>query len=324
MKCIKLILLITLTSCQDNTKRQVENEYAFDNIDHYNTESINSNHNNYSNKLNQIKNKDSVKKLAQNSKIEDLKSDSLKQIINYNNDIRKKLKEYYRTARYLPSAKFNHLKHLRKYSKIEQIDGITNKPKFFIDYIIEKYLESPDHKKYLTDRKLLKRLRNDMCDDGYVSIKDTLENGQSISIEIRSSKFNTNNRKINIDKKHNYISEIDGKYPFGATYYNNSIEEIIELSQLEIVIAGNGLETNMEEFNNLFNPNFCSFGMHKRIAEAYQDGNNIYIYLFGGSNAGSYFSKLIFDINKGYIGKIVADYVPLSMYGSFHENFIGY
>jgi len=61
-----------------------------------------------------------------------------------------------------------------------------------------------------------------------------------------------------------------------------------------------------------------------KIAEAYQDGNNIYIYLFGGHNTGNYFTKLIFDINHGYIGKIVSDYVTLSTFGSFSENFIGY
>gem|GEM_PF-2562984 len=315
MNYIKLIFLIILISCKNNSNEEVINEYAFENISYKNYDLANSKKDNSVNKS---------KNFNKDSKFEKSKRDSIKKIINYNRSVRKELDRFYQTANYLPSTNFDHLKHLRKYSKIEQIDDKTNKPKFFIDHIIENYLENPEHKNYLTDRKLLKKLKNDMCDESYVTINDTLVNGKSISITIRSDKFDTNGRKISFDKKNNYISKIDGKYPFGAIYYNNAIEEITELSNLEIIIDGIKIETNIEEFKNLYNPNFCRLDSYRKIAEAYQDGNNIYIYLFGGENAGSYFSKLIFDIDKGYIGKIVTDYYPLSMYGSFHEKFVGY
>jgi hypothetical protein len=75
----------------------------------------------------------------------------------------------------------------------------------------------------------------------------------------------------------------------------------------------------------LYNGNICSnFSLFKQI-EAYEslNGEFIYIYLFGGNSAGTWFAKLIFDHDK-YVTRIVTDYYPLSIHGSFKSSFIGY
>jgi hypothetical protein len=59
------------------------------------------------------------------------------------------------------------------------------------------------------------------------------------------------------------------------------------------------------------------------MSELYEDGDNLYIYIFGEQAADSYFAKLIFD-KSGFITSIITDYVPLSLYGSFGKDFIGY
>ena len=252
------------------------------------------------------------------------KRDSILQIIEYNKEIKTQLNEFYKTATYQPSSIFDHVNHLRKYSTIGHIDGQSHEPKHFIDYIIKYSLEDSSHIQYLTDRHLLRRLKNKACDNYYVSIMDTLSGGQDISITLNLGQFNSQDHDIKYNDQSSSPIEIDGSYPFGAVYSTNPDGEITEIRKLEIVINGIKLETKLKEYQNLYDPKFCSFGGFKRITEAYQDGENIYIYIFGGVNADSYFAKLIFDINTGYKGKIISDYWPLSQYGSFTEDFIGF
>ena len=247
MKYIKFIILTTFISCQNNTPKHAESEYAFENMAYKNLDLNKLNNKDSINQIGSINNENSIRKTKQNdSKIDKRSRDSLNRISQYNKDVWINLKEFYQTPSYLPSSKFDHLKHLRKYSTIEHLDEKTNKPKFFVDYVIERHLENPEHVKFLTDRKLLKKLRNVMCDEGYVRIADFLENGKHISITLRSDNLEVENHKITVDEKNNYISEIDGKYPFGAIYYSKSTDEIVELSQIKIQIEGNNLETRIE------------------------------------------------------------------------------
>jgi hypothetical protein len=78
-------------------------------------------------------------------------------------------------------------------------------------------------------------------------------------------------------------------------------------------------------YQNLFEPNTCSDSHFDRKIETYSslDGQFIYVYIYGGNAAGSYFAKLIFNKEK-YLTKIVADYYSLSIHSSFRESFIGY
>ena len=54
-----------------------------------------------------------------------------------------------------------------------------------IDYIIKNSLKKPEHKKYITDRKLLRKLKNNTCWENYILIRDSLDNGDKCEIEIK-------------------------------------------------------------------------------------------------------------------------------------------
>ncbi len=222
---------------------------------------------------------------------------------------------------YKPSNKFDHLNHIRKKSKVSYVDDREIKPKYFVDYVVENLLEKKEHKKYITDRQLLRKLNNEICWDNYVLIRDTLLNGARIEVEIKAKEFNSYGRELGYEDKFNFLAEIDGKYPYGAVY---SKVPNRELESLKISINGKRIKTLIDKYNNLYEPEFCNFGGYRRIIEGYEDGENIYIYIFGGNAAGSYFAKLVFDKTEGYVTSIISEYGALSMYGSFGEHFIGY
>ena len=225
------------------------------------------------------------------------------------------------SSSYKPSDGFDHIKHIRKNSRIGHIDGVENNPKYFVDHTIKNLIKEKEHKKYITDRKLLRKLNNKTCWDNYVSIVDTLLNGDKIKIELKSQEFDTINRSFNFHPKSNFLIEVDGKYPYGSVYAEKPSRE---LKSLVIKINGTEIETQVHKYQNLYEPEFCNFGGHQRITEAYEDGSNIYIYIFGGIAADSYFAKLIFNATEGFVTTIVAEYSDLSDYGSFGKHFIGF
>lgn len=219
-----------------------------------------------------------------------------------------------------PSSLFDHIKHIREKSRKRQIDKDDFGPEYFVDYVIESVLENSEHQKYITDRSLLRKLENKVCWDTYVLINDTLLNGDRCRIEIKTQAFSPENHRLKYRKGSNSLSEVDGKYPFGAVYAKYPKQE---LESLEITINDKKIPTKIAEYKNIYEPSLCNFGNYKRILEAYEDGENIYIYIFGGNAAGSYFAKLIFD-RLGFVTSIIVDYRPLSEYGSFGEHFIGF
>ena len=222
---------------------------------------------------------------------------------------------------YKSSTSFDHIKHIRAYSDIGASDEIEESPKYLVDYVIENLLQKKRDSIFITDRKLLRKFDNKVCWNDYVLISDTLLNGKKLRIEIKSREFDLYGKKMVRDTGTNFLIEIDGKWPFGATYGDQPEREI---ETLTIEINGSEINSSVTSYKNLYEPNFCNFGMHTRITEAYEDGEFIYIYIFGGGAAGSYFAKLIFHKTDGYQTSIVADYVPLSQYGSFGEHFIGF
>jgi len=217
------------------------------------------------------------------------------------------------------TEEFDHIMYIRNKSNPEMNNGDV-KPKYLVDYVIEELLEKTEYKKYISDRSLLRKLKNKVCWNNYVLISDTLSNGESCKIEIKTKDFITNAHNLEFQKSTDYLISVDNKYPYGAVYSKSPKKE---LNSLEIKINGKRLDTNIYKYKNLYEVEFCNFGGYRRIAEAYEDGENIYIYLNGGNAADSYFAKLVFN-RSGYVTSIVADYSPLSDYGSFGEGFIGF
>jgi len=223
---------------------------------------------------------------------------------------------------YKPSSEFDHIEHIRNNSIIGSIDGIAHNPKFFVDYIIENNLENTEDKKYITDRKLLKPIEVSKCDSNYILFSDIQINNNTYEIELFASKFIERQHEVIFRKSNNDYKDyesIDGKFPYGGLY--GSINR--ELSKINFKINNKQLEIDKDVIPSINEPMFCERSMLGNGIEAYQDDENIYIYISGGNAADTYFGKLVFN-QTGFVTSIMVDYVPMSMYGCFGNEFLGY
>lgn len=211
-----------------------------------------------------------------------------------------------------------YLIHKQSIDSIEM--AITGRASF-ASYIINHNLENPSDKYFISNRNLLTKLNTKQCDSNLVIISDYLNNGNKINIKIVIHPFEPKLHNIEINKDSNSITQIDGQFPFGGQYGVPKTS----ITNLEININNRRIQIPDSCFSNLYNGNICSnFSLLKQI-EAYEslNGEFIYVYLFGGNAAGTWFAKLIFDHDK-YVTRTVTDYYPLSIHGSFKSSFIGY
>ena len=311
MKYAIIISIVLLFSCKEQKVNNNEQDYAFENIDtQYETLTPKDNNN----KTIKIERKKPI--------ISDKESKEIRKIFDQHREVSKNFYHYHNDYEYKPSSKFNHIKHIRENSRIGQMDGIAREPKFFIDYIIQNQLEKPEHKKYLTDRKLLRPLTRIKCDSNHILIRDTLLNGQSCEIEIFAKKFIEKNHDVkfrNIESGYKDYLSIDGKFPYGGLYGNIKTE----LSKIDLTIGNRKIKLNKATMPSINEPELCNRSMLENGIEAYQDDNYLYIYVSGGSAADTYFGKLIFNQTE-FVTSIFIDYVPMSMYGSFGKEFLAY
>ena len=112
---------------------------------------------------------------------------------------------------------------------------------------------------------------------------------------------------------------IDGKFPYGGLYGRINRE----LSNINFKINSQQLELDKDAIPSINEPMFCEGSMLGNGIEAYQDGENIYIYISGGNAADTYFGKLVFD-QTGFVTSIMVDYVSMSRYGCFSDEFLGF
>jgi hypothetical protein len=206
-------------------------------------------------------------------------------------------------------------------SPIDRRDTVFNANRAFLDYTIENLLNRPSDKCFISNRNLLKKLEIISCDTSKVVIEDQLKNGERCKITILTGEFHIKEHSIEANKDSSTIQTIDGQYPFGGRY---GIPKI-EIKKIEIEVNGVRLKIPTEAYCNFYYPLMCdNYGFHRQI-EAYEslNGQYLYLYIYGGNAAGTYFAKLIFD-HKEYKSKIASDYYPLSIHGSFRENFIGF
>lgn len=223
---------------------------------------------------------------------------------------------------YKPSSKFDHIDHIRKNSRIGNIDGAAHKPRFFVDYIIENRLERKEYKKYITDRKLLKPIPISKCDSNYILISGVHIKNNTYEIELYANKFIEEQHEDKFRKSSNDYKDyesIDGKFPYGGLY--GKIKR--ELSQIKFKRNNKQLNVEANAIPSINEPIFCDRSMLKNGIEAYQDDENIYIYVSGGGAADTYFGKLVFN-QTGFVTSIMIDYVPMSKYGCFGDEFLGY
>jgi hypothetical protein len=220
------------------------------------------------------------------------------------------------------SLKINYLDHIhsiqnqktkRPKKKVESNGDTT-----FLDYSIRKIIEL-NNQKYITNRNLLNEIENVKCSPGFIKMEGEIE-GEKITIEIALIDFDSVSNIV-IWGDDNTISSINGLFPYGNCYSNPEIQ----IDEIKIRIKDKQIEIPKSAYENLYEPNLCeSFDYTKKI-EAFvsNDQANIYIYIYGGTASDTYFTKLIFDKNK-FITRWISDYYPLSRFGCFGEDFIGF
>lgn len=190
-----------------------------------------------------------------------------------------------------------------------------------LTYLIKKKKISKQAQNHVINRFKTESFSTLYCDSSKIALELKRTDSTSIIINIKIKIFNADLHNVKGNISEEEVKSIDGKRPFGSEYGLPSylFESIsIEFEGQEIAIPKNA-------YTNLYNFNKCqSFGFTKKI-EAYisKDGNFVYLYIYGGNAASTYFSKLIFN-NKKYLDRTILDYGDLSQFGSFHENFIGF
>ncbi|WP_459209977.1 hypothetical protein [Aquimarina rhabdastrellae] len=175
-----------------------------------------------------------------------------------------------------------------------------------VDYAINYLKKNRIKEKYITNRNLLKKIVNIECRDSlYTSFNGKLKNGTEIKVNIKYKKFDSKKHKIELRNNLNYF---DGEIGFGAYYRIPSLE----IDNIDLIINNRKVFIPREAFNNFFDVNQCESFLFYKPVEIFssKDGKYIFIYLYGGIAANTYFAKLIFNENE-YITQIVADYREL-------------
>jgi len=215
-----------------------------------------------------------------------------------------------------------HIKSIRQNESHRTPSNCSLSDSTFLDYAISNIIK-PNELKYISNKLILTSLIINGCSKWFVEMNDSIQ-GKSIKVVLKTSNFDNS---INTIVKYedpvlNHINEnINGFIPYGAHYGAPKTQ----WTALNIWIDDQPLSIPDSVFSNLYEPNFCEFIGFIRNVKVYSslDGQFLYLYVFGGNAADTYFAKLIFDHEK-FIAKWVVDYYPLSCYGCFHDRFIGY
>jgi len=216
-----------------------------------------------------------------------------------------------------------HIESIRKGDSRKPSPSSLLKDTTFLDYAINEIIKSEEII-YISNRRLLQLFEVDTCSMWSVEMRDTINDTTRIEISIKTQKFNPDANNIEKYKKEeykDYIENINNLRAYGATY---KLPEI-EFSNIQILVNNFPLDIPDSAFKNLYEPNLCdSYGFVRQV-QAYTslDGKYIYIYIYGGHAADTYFTKLIFD-HKRFITKWTVEYGQLSVFGCFYERFIGY
>ena len=211
-----------------------------------------------------------------------------------------------------------HLRSIRQSESTNSQNGVCNQDTTFIDYALHNIIR-PEDIRFVSNRNLLNEIPIVTCVSGEVNLLEKSKK-TDINITVMISKFDPSDNKV-VMNEHEEILSINGVKPVGSSYgYPET-----KIESIAIAINGDTISIPESVYTNLYNPNVCEFSGFTRNISAYQSkkGDYIYLYIYGGSGADTYFAKLIFD-HKTHITTWIADYYPLSCFGCFHQGFIGF
>lgn len=203
----------------------------------------------------------------------------------------------------------------------DRFDSVFNANKAFVSYTIRELLAHPSDSCFIANRLLLKKFDQVACDSKKILLKHQLKNGKTCHINVQTTEFEENAHTFVTNKDSTQLLLIDDKFPFGGWTHipKNQIKTIT------ILIDSFLLTVPQNAYIDLFNLSMCEYSTFIRGIEAYEslNGEYIYLYIYGGNAADTFFCKLIFNQHK-YLSRIVSEYVSLSLHHSFRESFIGF
>jgi len=191
----------------------------------------------------------------------------------------------------------------------------------FINFIVKNKLQNKEDVRFISKRESTSLINMLECDTHQIVFFDTLKSGETCKIIVKTGRFNVANHVVNRSHNNSFNNSIDNQVPFGGGYEVPTCE----LKEISIFINEKEVLIPVNSYSNLYQPNTCyEKGFYRKI-EAYtsSDSEFIYLYIYGGVAADTYFAKLIFNKEK-YITRIIADYETLSSFGSFRSNFRGF
>ncbi|MEM6347449.1 MAG: hypothetical protein AAF927_26400 [Bacteroidota bacterium] len=192
----------------------------------------------------------------------------------------------------------------------------------FLEFVMNRVLETPADKMFLSNRQLLDGVCVTYCGRNSVQMKDTLKDGRLVKLGLKTTHFDTLNHAYAFRAgTDSLIDMIDSLPAYGAieSYPGQ------EIDTLWISIDGKDILIPTDAYRNLYDPNLCYNEMFHRAMMMYlsPEGEYLYVYLYGGSGANTYLAKLIFDEER-FIKKIVTEYADLVSYDAYRWEFIGY
>ena len=95
------------------------------------------------------------------------------------------------------------------------------------------------------------------------------------------------------------------------------------MKSIELALDGENIIVDQARIPILLEPNLWGENKWLKGFEVFEDGDYIFLYVRGGRAANVYYGKLVFNAS-GFITAILVDYVPLSMYGAFYDEFVGF
>ncbi|MFZ2898065.1 MAG: hypothetical protein WA004_05555 [Saprospiraceae bacterium] len=192
-----------------------------------------------------------------------------------------------------------------------------------VDYVSRTH---PELKQYITSKEDLIQLKILSCTDTSVRIYDIISE-QEINIEVGKSLINLNDHKLTYveitENDPKFIETVDGSPAYGLF---SSELEVQAINKINIQIGNKQIGVPIEAYSNLFFPNFCNTFKSIRPLSAYksEDEQLFFIYLYGANGLNeetselrdvrSFLAKLVFHIEKGYIGRIVLRNTELNAY----------
>jgi hypothetical protein len=205
---------------------------------------------------------------------------------------------------------------------LQHIWGRGGADSMFLTYTLHESLDHPADQRFVADRDLLRPLCVSRCSRDSVIIHDTLPSGEVMTLALFMQPFDSAGHQWRyFPGPDSLIRSIDSLPAYGAVDQLPSRQ----LDSLAIQFDGVPLIIPPHAYRCFFEVNLCDYGLFAQPISAFfsLDGQYLYLYLYGGQGAGTFFGKLIFDRSR-YLSRIVSEYATLRRYHALRPDFVGY